>query len=150
MREGRVFTCRPPPGDADTDPGRREKTLESYEIAFGRRVFTCRRHSEAPRAPQEARGCPRMPPQKVPGGRFIRVFTPGRRFTRDFTCRRGPRRAQEADSCVFYVFSLRVAEAQGWSRRPIHMCVYNVFLACVPHHTCFYVSAVVGRRAGVV
>ena len=40
----RFFQVPESPGDADTDPGRREtKTLESCEIAFGRSVFTCRR-----------------------------------------------------------------------------------------------------------
>ena len=62
---------------------------------------------------------PQDGPQKVPGGRFIRVFT-CRRGARTLmirvnTCQRDPRRAQEADSYVFFVFSLRVTEAQGGS-----------------------------------
>ena len=48
---------------------------------------------------------PQDGPQKVPGGRFIRVFTCRRGartlMIRVFTCQRGPRRAQEADSYVF-------------------------------------------------
>jgi len=149
------------PGDADTDPGRREKTLESCEIAFGRRVFTCRRPSEAPRPPQEARGCPRRPPE----GPRMPIHT----------CFHVPERHQDADSHVF----LRVGEAQGGPRRPTHTCFYVFSLrvaeapggprmpqdgpqirvfTCFPwewqslrfHHTCFYVSAVVSASFGAV
>ena len=62
-------------------------------------------------------------PKESPGGRPIRVFL--RVFLESGS---GPRMAQETDSYVFY----------------------HAFLACGPHHTCFYVSAVVGRRVGVV
>ena len=129
------------PGDADTDPGRRENTLESCEIAFGRRVFTCRRPSEAPRAPQEARGCPRRPPRKSQDADSY-VFSrageaPGRRSTLVFTCRRGPRRAQEADPYVFLRIFLesgrgprRPEDAPGW-----------------PPDTCFYVFSLRATEA---
>ena len=56
---------------------------------------------------------PQDGPQKVPGGRFIRVFTcrGGARtlMIRVFMCQRGPRRAQEADSYVFLRVSLESA-----------------------------------------
>ena len=84
---------------------------------------------------------PQDGPQKVPGGRFIRVFQ-CRRGARTliisvFTCQRGPRRAQEADS---YVFFLRVfLESGRGPRRP------EDAPGCPPEgprrqvHTCFHV-----------
>ena len=109
-----------------------------------------RRHQELLRRPEDAPGGP----HKVPGGRFIRVFTCRRGartlMIRVFTCQRGPRRAQEADPYVF----LRVFLESGRGPRMVQETgsnvFYRVFLACGPHHTCFYVSAVVSRRVGVV
>ena len=49
---------------------------------------------------------PQDGPQKVPGGRFLRVFT----------CRRGTR--------TLMIRFFRVGEAQGGSRRPTHTCFY--------------------------
>ena len=72
------------PGDAATDPGRRENTLESCEIAFGTRVFTCRRPSEAPIDKQDARGCPRMAPRRPHEARGCPRMAPRYVFLRGF------------------------------------------------------------------
>ena len=99
--------------------------------------------------PKKAPGGPTMP-QDSPRDVVLRGFLAGvpnhtcfyvsavvsRRLTapRDVFLRvflvsgRGPRMVQETDPYVFY----------------------RAFLACGPHHTCFYVSAVVSRRAGAV
>ena len=100
---GTCFHVPGSPGDADTDPGRRENTLESC-LVFGRRVFTCRRPSEAPRPPQEARGCPRRPPE----GPRMPIHT----------CFHVPERHQDADHTCFYV-SERPKESPGG--RPIRV-----------------------------
>ena len=97
---------------------------------------------------------PQDGPQKVPGGRFIRVFTCRRGtrtpITRVFTCQRGPRRTQEADPYVFLRVFLESGSGPRMVQETDSYVFYRVFLACGPHHTCFYVSAVVSRRAGAV
>ena len=75
---------------------------------------------------------------------------PGRRFTCVFACRRGPRRTQEADPYVFLRVFLESGSGPRMVQETDSYVFYRVFLACGPHHTCFYVSAVVSRRAGAV
>ena len=62
---------------------------------------------------------------------------------RAFTCRRGPRRASEADPYVFSHVFLESGRGPRMVQETDSYVFYSVFLACVPHHTCFYVSAVV-------
>ncbi len=68
---------------------------------------------------------------------------------RVFTCQRAPRRAQEADS---YVFFLRVFLESDRGPRRVQVTDSYVFYiglgACAPHHTCFTVSAVVSTSFG--
>ena len=97
---------------------------------------------------------PQDGPQKVPGGRFIRVFTCRRGartlMIRVFTCQRGPRRAQEADSYVFLRVFLVSGRGPRRAKEADSYVFYRVIRACVPHHTCFYVSAVVAASFDAV
>ena len=97
---------------------------------------------------------PRDGPQKVPGGRFIRVFTCRRGtrtpITRVFTCQRGPRRAPEADPYVFLRVFLESGSGPRMVQETDSYVFYRVFLACGAHHTCFYVSAVVSAPFAAV
>ena len=60
-----------------------------------------------------------------------------------FTCQRGPRRAQDADSYLFLRVFLVSDRGPRRAKEADSYVFYNVFLACGPHHTCFTVSAVV-------
>ena len=97
---------------------------------------------------------PQDGPQKVPGGRFIRVFTCRRGartlMIRVFTCQRGPRRAQEADSYVFLRVFLVSGRGPRRAKEADSYVFYRVIRACGPHHTCFHVSAVVATPFGAV
>ena len=90
---------------------------------------------------------PQDGPQKVPGCRFIRVFTcrrGARTLTiRVFTCQRGPRRAQEADSYVFLCVFLESDRGPRRVQVTDSYVFYRGLGACAPHHMCFTVSAVV-------
>ena len=83
---------------------------------------------------------PQDGPQKVPGGRFLRVFTcrggARTRMIRVFTCQRGPRRAQEADSYVFLRVFLVSDRGPRRAMETDSYVFYRVFLACGPHHKC--------------
>ena len=94
------FHVPEPPGDAGPDPGRRENTLESCEIAFGRRVSRAGgpwKHQEPLTRPDDAPGGP----QEVPG-------TESYEFSR-------VRETHDAESNVFS----RAGEAPGGPMVPI-------------------------------
>ena len=79
---------------------------------------------------------------------------PERHQDADHTCfyvsERGPRRAPEAAPYVFLRVFLESGSGPRMVQETDSYVFYRVFLECGPHHTCFYVSAVVSRRADVV
>ena len=92
--------------------------------------------------PQKAPGGPTMP-QDSPRDVFLRGFLAG---VPNHTCFYVSAVVSRRLTAPIYVF-LRVFLESGRGPRIVQetdsYVFYRVFLACVPHHTCFYVSAVV-------